>query len=212
MQDESPSGTTEAALIRSAVGGDSTAMQELLLLHYDTLAQRLAGQLPNDLQGTLTIEDVLQEAFASAIQSVRAFESRGEGAFLAWLTTLAEHRLIDMVRSARAIRRGGGRVAIDAHNNETSTVGDLLGLLASNDHTPSRSIAGHEAVSAIRSALAGLQPDYREVLQHRYFDGLSVAQTAERMNRTEPAIHMLCHRAVAQLRQFMGDMSRFLSR
>lgn len=212
MQNETPSGSGELELIRCAIGGDSASMQELLLLHYDTLAQRLAGQLPNDLQGTLTVEDVLQEAFASAIQSVRSFEARGEGAFLGWLTTIAEHRLIDLVRSARAIRRGGGRIAIDAQNHETSTVGDLLGLLAADDHTPSRSIAGHEAVSAIQQALAGLQPDYREVLQHRYFEGLTVAQTAERMNRTEPAIHMLCHRAVAQLRQFMGDMSRFLSR
>lgn len=212
MQDDNAAASGEAALISRAVGGDSPAMQELLLLHYDALAQRLAGQMPQDLQGTLTVEDVLQEAFTSALQSITAFQARGDGAFQAWLAAIAEHRLIDMVRSARAIRRGGGRVAIDAHNHETSTVGDLLGLLAADDHTPSRSVAGHEAVSAIQSALGGLQTDYREVLQHRYFNGLTVAQTAARMNRTEPAIHMLCHRAVAQLRQNMGDVSRFRSR
>ncbi|MCC6361790.1 MAG: sigma-70 family RNA polymerase sigma factor [Phycisphaerales bacterium] len=202
----------ESELVSRAVGGDPGAVQELLLLHYDSLSHRLAGSMPADLQGTLTVEDVLQEAFADAVQAISSFESRGEGAFFGWLATIAEHRLIDLVRAARAMKRGGGRVAIEAGPGEGSTIGDLVAMLAADDHTPSRSMAGHEAVSAIQAALRGLRSDYREVLQFRYFDGLSVAQTAERMNRTEPAVHMLCHRAVAQLRESLGDPSRFLSR
>lgn len=206
------SAPSEAELIARAVAGDSAALQELLLIHYDRLFERLAASMPRDLQGVLAVEDVLQETFADAVKGVASFHPRGDGAFFGWLTTIAEHRLIDLARAARALRRGGGRAAIDLSPGGTSTVGDLLGLLCADDHTPSRSVAGHEAISAIQAAMRGLQPDYREVLQYRYFDGLTVAQTAERMNRTEPSIHMLCHRAVAQLRESLGNASRFLSR
>lgn len=202
----------EAEVLRRAIDGDTAAVQELLLLHYDRVAQRLNGKIPADLQGTLTVEDVLQEAFADVVQRISSFTSRGEGSFLGWIYTIAEHRLIDLARAARAAKRGGGRAQIDGAVGEGSTVGDLLTLLAAHEHTPSRSIAGHEAVGAVQAALSGLKDEYREVLHLRYFEGLSVAQTAERMSRTEPAIHMLCHRAVAQLRDHLGNASRFLSR
>ncbi|MFN0136716.1 MAG: sigma-70 family RNA polymerase sigma factor [Phycisphaerae bacterium] len=195
-----------------AVAGDAAALQELFLVHYDQLAQRLAGATPSELQGTIAVEDVLQEAFSDAFQNISSFQARGEGAFYGWLAAIAEHRLIDLIRAARALKRGGGRAAVESPGDGISTVGDLLGLLAIHDHTPSQSVAGHEAVSAIQSALRGLPTDYREVLQLRYFDGLTVAQTADRMMRSEIAIHMLCHRAVGQLRASLGNASRFLSR
>lgn len=202
----------ESDLIPRAVSGDSVATQELLLLHYDRLAIRLSAALPSDLQGTLSVEDVLQEAFSDALGRISAFESRGEGAFFAWLATIADHRLLDLIRAARAIKRGGGWSPVAAAGSETSTVGDLLALLAADDHTPSRSIAGHEAAAAVQSAIDGLKDEYRNVLRLRYFDGLSVADTAARMGRTEPAIHMLCHRAVAQLRDSLGSDSQYFSK
>jgi RNA polymerase sigma-70 factor (ECF subfamily) len=64
----------------------------------------------------------------------------------------------------------------------------------------------------VQIAIDGLKDEYRDVLRLRYFDGLSVAATAERMGRTEPAVHMLCHRAVAQLRDVLGSASRYFTR
>jgi len=202
----------ESDLLARAVAGEAAAMQELLLEHYDRVAARLSGKMPADLQGTLSVEDILQEAFADAVQRISSFQNRGDGAFLAWLGTIAEHRLIDMARAARAAKRGGGRAQVDTPAGDVSRVGDLLSLLAAHEHTPSRSIAGHEATSAVQAALRTLKDEYRQVLQLRYFEGLSVAATAERMGRTEPAIHMLCHRAVAQLRESLGSASQYFSR
>lgn len=202
----------ESELLPRAVRGDSAATQELLLMHYDQLAQRLNGSIPAELQGTLTVEDVLQEAFYDVVERISSFQSQGEGAFYGWLATIAEHRLIDLVRAARAAKRGGGRSPLTGAGVDHSTVGDLLALLATDEHTPSRSVAGHEAAAAVQGALQGLKDDYREVLRLRYFDGLTVAQTAERMARTEPAVHMLCHRAVAELRVALGSASQFFSR
>jgi RNA polymerase sigma-70 factor (subfamily 1) len=203
---------TESELIARAIAGDSAAAQELLLLHYDRLSSRLSVGLPSDLQGTLSVEDVLQEAFTDAVRGISTFVPRGEGAFFAWLATIADHRLLDLIRAARAVKRGGGRSPVGPAGGEASTVGDLLALLAAEDHTPSRSVAGHEAAAAVQSALSGLKDEYRDVLRLRYFDGLSVSETAARMGRSESAIHMLCHRAVAQLRDVLGSASQYFSK
>lgn len=202
----------DAELVSRAVAGDAAAIQELLLLHYDPLAARLAHAIPADLQGTIAVEDVLQEAFADAVRHIATFEARGEGALAGWLAAIADNRLIDLIRAARALKRGGGQARVDGGATDRSSVDDLLAQLAVNERTPSRSVAGHEAATAIRRALAGLSDDYRKAIQLRYFDGLSVAETASRMNRTEPAVHMLCHRAIAQLRELLGSASDFFSR
>jgi RNA polymerase sigma-70 factor (ECF subfamily) len=84
--------------------------------------------------------------------------------------------------------------------------------VAVTSRTPSASAAGHEAVSAIQSALELLPADYREALQLRYIEGLPMAEVAARLKRTEGAVQMLCQRALKQLAARMGSASRFLSR
>jgi RNA polymerase sigma-70 factor (ECF subfamily) len=80
-----------------------------------------------------------------------------------------------------------------------------------DERTPSRSAAGHEAVRAVQVGLAGLKSDYREALRLRYIEGLPVAEVAARMDRTERAVHMLCHRGLQCLRAAVGRSSQFLS-
>ncbi len=198
--------------LQRATSGDQAALEELLLEHYDRLIFRLSGKIPTQLQGTLTAEDVLQETFLDVINRIATFEPRSEEAFFHWVATIAEHRLIDMIRAQKAAKRGGDRAQVDNAAGEAESVADLLGLLAVNERTPSRSAAGHEAVDAIRGALEQIKPDYREALRLRYVEGLSVADTAARMDRTEPAIHMLCHRGLLSLRDTLGSDSQFFSR
>lgn len=197
--------------LQRATSGDQAALEELLLEHYDRLSYRLSGKIPTQLQGTLTAEDVLQETFLDVINRIATFEPRSEEAFFHWVATIAEHRLIDMIRAQKAAKRGGDRAQVDNAAGEES-VADLLGILAVNERTPSRSAAGHEAVNAIRGALEKIKPDYRQALQLRYVEGLTVAETASRMERTEPAIHMLCHRGLLSLRDTLGSDSQFFSR
>ncbi len=38
-----------------------------------------------------------------------------------------------------------------------------------------------------------------------------MADVATLMNRSEPAVHMLCHRVLIKLREIMGSRSKYLS-
>jgi DNA-directed RNA polymerase specialized sigma24 family protein len=50
----------------------------------------------------------------------------------------------------------------------------------------------------------------RLALRLRYLEGLTVAQTATRMSRTEGAVCLLCHRALKQLHTVLGSSTEFL--
>jgi RNA polymerase sigma-70 factor (ECF subfamily) len=203
----------EQGLIGGAVRGDQIALERLLLAHHNRLADHVGRELPADLRGTISAEDVLQETYVVAFRQIGTFEPRGPDAFYNWLKAVAKNRLFDAIKARRAAKRGGGRQPAEAQpGGAVSSVVDLLELLNVHERTPSRSAARHEALAAVQVAFAGLKGDYREALRLRYMEGLSAAQTAARMNRTERAVHMLCHRGLKQLREGMGRSSQFLTK
>ncbi|HUU98941.1 MAG TPA: sigma-70 family RNA polymerase sigma factor [Phycisphaerae bacterium] len=204
---------SEQELVARAAAGDQLALERLLLACHDRLVAHLTRELPADLRGVVSAEDVLQEAYVVAFRQVDTFEPRGADAFYHWLRAIAKHRLFDAIKGERAAKRGGRRTPVEAQpGTAASSVVELLELLNVHERTPSRSVARHEAVAALQVAFAGLKDDYREALRLRHIEGLSVAETAARMSRTERAVHMLCHRALQRLHQAMGRSSQYLTR
>jgi len=203
---------SEQDLIARAAGGDRLALEQLLLRYHDRLVKYIRRKLPAELQAFVAPEDVLQVTYVEALRHVTSFEPKGRDAFFRWLATIAKRRLLDVVRRERAAKRGGGRVAADPQRKGSSSVIDLLGLAAVHGHTPSRSAARREAVSALHVALAGLKDDYRQAVQLRYLERLPVADVAAQMHRTPRAVHMLCYRGLRQLRASLGRASDFLTR
>jgi RNA polymerase sigma factor (sigma-70 family) len=87
----------------------------------------------------------------------------------------------------------------------------LLDLLAAPGRTPSQSVARHEAIDAVQSALADLPEDYRQAVRLVHLEGCSIAAAARNMQRTERAVENLCYKARLRMREFLGSRSRFLS-
>lgn len=198
-------------LIPKAVVGDAQALERLLLDHYDPLLATIQRRMPGALAGTVSPEDVLQDTFVAAFRSISRFVPAGDNSFLRWLCTLARNRMADLLKAHHAAKRGGGRVPIMTADNLEDSIAGLLTQLAVDEHTPSQSAAGREAARAIHAALAGLAEDYRHVLTLRFVQGLSVAQTAQAMGRSEGAVQMLCQRAQRQLAAAMGRASAYFS-
>ncbi|MCA9243820.1 MAG: sigma-70 family RNA polymerase sigma factor [Phycisphaerales bacterium] len=198
--------------IQAASSGDRAALEEILLHYYDNVVERLRPKLPADLQGVIAFEDVMQEACADVARSIDKFTAEDGAAFLAWFGRIAENRLIDLARAQRAAKRGGGRQQVQADANVVSSVEDLLTMLAVNERSPSRSMAGHEAVDAVRTALAGIREEYREAIKLRYLEGLSVGEIAEKLDKTKAAVNMLLHRGLGQMRDALGSDSAFFSK
>lgn len=203
---------TEEELISQAVSGDQQSLECLLFDHYDRLLTFIAMKIPASRQARISPEDVLQQAFVDIYAEIRTFEPRGPGAFYRWLSTIANHRLLDAIKAQDTAKRGGGRVAIHVGTEQNAeSVVELIDLLAAADMTASRIVARHEAAGALHVGLAGLQEDHRRAIQLHHIEGLEVAQVAEIMNRSPRAVRHLCSRGLGELRAGLGRVSQFLS-
>ncbi len=199
----------ELELIAQARAGQRLAFERLLVRHAGPLMQRISCRIPQRLRSVVDAEDILQEAFADGWEALAGFQPNGANAFGSWLARIAEHRLLDVIKAHRAAKRGGdGRCAPRGLDGQLTQV---LSLLAVHQRTPSRSVARREALLAVRTALPQLKESFRDVLRLRFMEGLSVGEVADRMNRTEWAVQKLTARALASLREALGDGAGFLS-
>jgi RNA polymerase sigma-70 factor (ECF subfamily) len=95
---------TDAELVRRAKAGDLPAFEELANRHERpvyTLALRIL-QNPHDA------EDVTQQAFLSAIESLKSF--REEASFATWINRIATHGALKIIRK----RKGLDTVSLEA--------------------------------------------------------------------------------------------------
>lgn len=195
-------------LLSRARAGDSEALEELLWSHYDRLLLRIERRIPVAQQAIVSADDVLQETLMTVWQHLGQFESQTDAAFSAWLSKIADSRLSDRLRAAGTKKRGGDRLQATAADSQLN----LLDALGAAGLTPSGTVARREAERIVRIALAELKPDYRQAIQLRYLQGLSVDDVAQRMGRTDRSVHMLCNRAIKRLRDALGRSSMYLSK
>jgi RNA polymerase sigma-70 factor (ECF subfamily) len=191
------------ALLRDAQQGDHLAFQKLLSRYHTRLIAALAPQIPSDATKAIEPEDVCQEAYAAAARDLDRFESRGVDSFFAWLLTIARHRLLDMLRALRAEKRSGQLAMVEILGHNAGSTICLLEQFAADSHTPSRSVAARELVESVRFALERLPSNQQDAVRMRYVEGLSLKDTAERMNRRIGAVAMLCQRGLLRLSQLL---------
>jgi RNA polymerase sigma-70 factor (ECF subfamily) len=162
-----------AAAVEQARAGDEDALRLLYLV----FAGDLYGSILAVLRDPHDAEDVTSDVFARLPRALRSYEP-GPAPFAAWLLRVARNAALDHLRARRSIPLAEVRTP----------------------DTPAEDI-GRERLQALRTALAALPADQRQVMLMRLVAGLSPAEVAERMNRSEDAIHALQHRARRRLRR-----------
>lgn len=195
---------TDEQLLACARDGDEAALERLLLRHHARLHATVARRVPAELRSLIDADDILQEAYVAVFGEIQRFQPRHEAALFAWIDRIAERKLFDAIRAQKAQKRGGDRQRLEEQDGATGSVLIWLEHLAVYERTPSQSAVRVEAIRAMQQAMADLSPDYRTALALRYIDGLTVAEAAAEMDRSESAYCVLCHRALNQLRVRMA--------
>lgn len=201
----------EANLIAQAAGGDPVAVQLLLVRHHAALVADIQRRLPAQLAGQFSADDICQETYVAAVRKMGDFQALEGGGFYPWLRTIAERKLTDAIRGVKAAKRGSGKRVTEPIGAEATSMVALLELLVVDERTPSQSMARREVVQHVQSALELLKTDYREALRLRYVKGMNVTEAAKQMGKTDGAMKMLCNRALKQLCEQLGDISRLTS-
>lgn len=177
------------------------------------LRARIGLRLPSRLQSVVDTDDVLQEVYVQAIRDIATCQAASPEGFTAWLNSVADHRVGEIVRNLSCRKRGGKmrRVWLGGLGSGSS-YGDGVGLVPDSCPTPGRSAARHEAVAAVQSAVDGLPSDQREVVRLHALEGQTLVATAQTIRRSPAAVRGLVHRAKQRLRELMQSSSRWFDR
>ncbi len=201
----------ELALVRRAAAGDAVALKLLLTKTRPRLRCYISRQIPSDLGRVADADDIVQETHVVVFHRIDGFQPRGADSFFQFTAAIAMNLLRNAITRHRAAKRGGGRAPIRRPKSiEDSTIA-MLDLLAGPGHTPSRSVARHEAIEAVESALAELPDHYQQAVRLVHIEGCPVREAASRMGRTERAVHGLCRRGLKLMRNQLFSASKFLS-
>ncbi len=194
-----------------AQAGDEEAAAGLFVHAYRPLRTLVRGLMDDVLaRARLEPDDILQEVYVAAWSRLRTSRFDGFPAFVGWLKAIARNKAIDLRRGLLAEKHDVNR-QVEPAGIDGSSYADLVERVVYADASPSREAARHEASAILAAQMWRLPEDYRRVLQWRFVQGLAVAEVAKRLDRTEPAVHTLCHRALKKLRALMGSPSKYLS-
>lgn len=197
-------------LMQQAIAGDRGALSSLLLEHYDDLHRHIAARISNHLQGLVRADDILQQTFVRVAQRISDFEPQHDGAFRAWLKTIAENLLRDAEKRRRRERRAPsefGYGSVGAHPQR----GGLVDRLAGDHTTPARGVQRRDNIVHMKAAMQQLPGEQREVIRRRYLLGQSLEEIANALGCSKDAARGMCYRARQRLRTHMGRSSLYFS-
>ncbi len=190
---------------------DSKALEGTLAKQAPRLLGMVRKRIPPSMEAEINPEDVLQEVWLSAFRNIDGFEERHSGSLAAWLTIITENKLMDAIRRLQAVRNGGTHHKISAYQGEVSSFVNLFDLITAPGLTPSRDVSAGEITHAVEIALHQLPKSNRLAMWSYYIEGMSVADVASRMGRTNAAVHFLLYAGRAKLGELLGNPGRFFS-
>ncbi len=198
--------TDPELLLILAKAGYNPALGCLLDRFRDPLAEQARGQIGRRLRVKLDVEDLLQEVSLEAYRDIGKFRGNTEGEFLSWLRKILDTILQNQVRRYFGTRRRNlrqeRRLAADLDDSMRGLGADPV----APDTSPTQRAVKHERVSRLAEAIETLPLPYRKVIVLRHLEGMSFAEVASRMNRTEDSVKNMWVRALRQLRGLLGNL------
>ncbi len=171
-------------------------------MHLPGLEGYLRLRMGPVLRAKESASDLVQSLCREVLGDLSHFEYRGEAAFRHWLYAQAAHKLIDRHRLLTAEKRDPRR-EVPLDSGRSSAVLSCYGTLC----TPSRALSAKEAVASIEGAFDALPDDYKEAITLHRMVGLSHAEIAVHMGRSEGAVRNLVYRGLALLAMRLGGGS-----
>ena len=150
-------------LLRRWSAGDESARDQLIPLVYDglrELAHRRLGGAP--FESSLDTTELVHEAYLRLVDA-RRVDLPHRANFLALASEVMRTLLLDRVRARLAAKRGGGVRPSELDGYEWVS-DESLEAIADLDDALKR--------------LASLRPRHEQLLQHRYFGGLTLEESA----------------------------------
>ena len=173
-------------LISDCLRGRTEAFGELVRRYQD----RLYNAVFRFLDSAEDAQDIVQEAFLSAYQSLSGF--KGGSRFFTWLYRIAMNHAIDLRRKRRVL-----------HYLEHGSEEDSQPVDTSEFSRPSEQAERKEEDERLHRALGLLSAEHRMVLVLKDIDGMKYEEMAETLDVPIGTIRSRLHRARLELREVL---------
>lgn len=185
----SPNGDAqgERLIVDLARAGDEKALSELYLTYFPRVYRYILARTGNSHDA----EDLAEEVFMRVLEAIDRFQWR-EAPFSAWLFRIAHNAVISQRRKETARGKSG----------------PLTDMLPVDSAGPEELVENRLALNEVMQAAQKLPEAQRQVIAFRFGAGLSVAETAQAMGKGEGNVKVIQHKAIAKLREMMGQASR----
>ena len=173
-------------LVRRVRDNQPHAFDEL----YSRYSPRVFGYLVQRLNGNAEeAEDLTADVFTKVYEKIDGFQPQG-APLSAWVFRIAHNRLVD------SVRRRPRQMPVGLDDAPEITSGPVFG-----------GIDQQVALDQIKVGLAKLTPEQRQVIELRFLQGKSLAETAAVVGRNEDAVKKLQARGLASLRRGIDCLS-----
>jgi RNA polymerase sigma-70 factor (ECF subfamily) len=173
------------ALVELARKGDSEAFG-MLYDHYQGSVYRF---LFYRTRSSTLAEDLTSETFFRALRSMQSFRWQGKD-FGAWLMTIARNLATDHFKA--------GRTRLELTTED-------MGLHDDETEGPETSVLASLTNEILLKALTELPSEQKDCLIMRFLQGMSIAETANVLGRSEGAVKQLQLRGVRNLAKLMPE-------
>ena len=170
-------------LLERTLQGDPGAASELVELHYEAIYAFLRRLSGSDDEAS----DLTQRTFMKAWTTLSSFSGRSR--FSTWLHGIAHHVYVDWRRRRRTVET--------RHDEWWKSV-------ASRGATPFQEAADRDAARTVYAHVDRLDSEHRATIHLHYYQGLSIADTAEAMKVASSTVKYRLRAALDILRSKLG--------
>lgn len=185
------------ALLAAARSGAPDALGRIFEAARGHLLQLAERELPPELRAKIGPSDLVQETAIEMQRDFGRFSGTTAEECFAWLRKILRNNAVDAVRHYRdTLKRNVDReVSLSEKPNRTD------GGLVDGRRSPDVSAIRREEADALTHVLPRLPADERQVLELRYWSGMSFADIAAQMGRSPKTVRKLWYQAISRTQQ-----------
>lgn len=202
----------ERELIERVVKGDHDALAELFSINRDRLWRMVNFRMDPRLHGRVDADDILQEAWLSAVQRIDHFLADASRSIFVWFRLITSQTMIDVHRRHLGTQKRSAAMEFSINRgwSSESTSFSLSFHLLGHLTSPTQAALREELAEQLKTALSGMNEVDREVLALRHFEQLTNRETAQILNISDQAASDRYMRALGRLKGVLTALPGFL--
>ncbi len=171
-------------------------LEALLVEHLPRLRAFVRLRTNAAIRARESHSDLVQSVCREVLEGAGRFDFQGDGAFRKWLYVTALRKIVERDREMKAQKRDVRR-ELDAAVIDPD--GDGLADAYASVSTPSLAAMRREDIAMLEAAFEGLSDEQREVVTLARILGLTHAEIAQHLGKTEEACRQILRRGLIRL-------------